>query len=160
MEYVLVLRWLHIIGATVLLGTGAGIAFFMWMAHRTRDAHFIAATANTVVVADIVFTATAVIAQPITGYLLANAIGWPLTAPWLIASIALYVVTGLAWLPVVWIQVQLRRQAHQSARTNTPLMKEYFTLFNYWFACGVPAFASVLTIVWLMVAKPSEVWPF
>ena len=38
METILVLRYLHIVGATVLLGTGMGIAFFMLMAHRTRDA--------------------------------------------------------------------------------------------------------------------------
>ena len=38
------LKFLHVIGATVLLGTGAGIAFFMLMAHRTGDAATIAAT--------------------------------------------------------------------------------------------------------------------
>ena len=48
-------------GACVLLGTGIGIAFFMWMAHRTADAAIIAATARIVVVADAVFTATAVV---------------------------------------------------------------------------------------------------
>ena len=37
MNTIFMLRWLHVIGATVLLGTGAGIAFFMVMAHRTRD---------------------------------------------------------------------------------------------------------------------------
>ena len=79
MEWPLLLRWLHLIGATVLLGTGAGIAFFMVMAHRTRDARLIAHTAATVVVADWVFTASAVVLQPITGALLARAIGWPLT---------------------------------------------------------------------------------
>ena len=45
------LRWLHVIGATVLLGTGAGIAFFMFMAHRTRNVALIAHTAGVVVVA-------------------------------------------------------------------------------------------------------------
>ncbi len=33
-----VLKFLHVIGATVLLGTGAGIAFFMLMAQRSGDA--------------------------------------------------------------------------------------------------------------------------
>ena len=78
MDWVLFLRWLHIIGATVLFGTGAGIAFFMLMAHRTRDAHLIAHVAASVVVADTIFTATAVIAQPVTGALLAHALGWDL----------------------------------------------------------------------------------
>lgn len=60
-----VLKWLHLIGAAVLLGTGAGIAFFMLMAHLTGNPAAIAAVARIVVVADFLFTATAVIAQPI-----------------------------------------------------------------------------------------------
>ena len=107
MEWVSLIRWLHIIGATVLLGTGAGIAFFMVMAHRTGDAAIIAHTARTVVIADWIFTASAVIAQPVTGIFLAKAIGWPLSEGWLALSIVLYIVTGLFWLPVVWIQHQI-----------------------------------------------------
>jgi len=53
MELVLILRWVHIIGATVLLGTGAGIAFFMLIAHRTKDAKIIAHVSGTVVIADL-----------------------------------------------------------------------------------------------------------
>ena len=39
MEWVYLLRWAHILGATVLLGTGAGIAFLMVMLieHATRN---------------------------------------------------------------------------------------------------------------------------
>ena len=59
------LKFLHVIGAAVLLGTGAGIAFFMLMAHRTGDTAAVAATARIVVIADYVFTATAVVAQPL-----------------------------------------------------------------------------------------------
>jgi uncharacterized membrane protein len=71
----LILKYLHVIGATVVLGTGAGIAFFMLMAHLSRDAAFVARTAGIVVLADMIFTATAIIAQPLTGYLLIRAAG-------------------------------------------------------------------------------------
>ena len=57
-------KYLHVIGAIVILGTGAGIAFFMLMAHRSGDAAFIARTAATVVIADMLFTLAAVILQP------------------------------------------------------------------------------------------------
>ena len=73
MSAYLILKWLHVIGATVLLGTGAGIAFFMLMAHRSGDARVIAGVARIVVIADYLFTASAVVAQPITGALLAHA---------------------------------------------------------------------------------------
>lgn len=150
----IVLRLAHVIGATVLFGTGAGIAFFMLMAHRTRDAAMIAHVAGTVVIADLLFTATAVILQPVTGILLAMAVGWPLTEGWIVASLGLYVLTGLFWLPVVWIQRELRDLARESVSRKTPLPPRYFTLFRWWFALGWPAFAAVLAIFWLMLARP------
>ena len=73
------LKLLHLIGASVLLGTGAGIAFFMLMAHRTRNVTVIAHTAHIVVLADYLFTASAVVLQPVTGMLLAHIAGYRLT---------------------------------------------------------------------------------
>ena len=150
-----ILRFLHVIGATVLLGTGAGIAFFMLLAVRTRDAKMIAHVASTVVIADMVFTASAVIVQPITGYLLARIVGWPLTEGWLALSIGLYVLTGLFWLPVVWIQIKLRDLAKANAQSGTALPTEFDRLYRIWFACGFPAFLSVLAIIWLMLTRPA-----
>lgn len=154
----LILRWLHVIGACVLLGTGAGIAFFMLVAHRSGDARFIAQTAGIVVLADLVFTTTAVIAQPITGALLAWRLGWPLTEGWILASLVLYAVAGVFWLPVVWIQVRMRGLAQAAADGAVPLPKTYHRLFHIWFACGFPAFAAVLIILWLMIARPTIGW--
>jgi uncharacterized membrane protein len=150
----LILKFLHVIGATVLLGTGAGIAFFMLMAHRTGDARVVAAVARIVVVADYVFTASAVILQPITGVLLARAAGYPLTEGWIVASIALYLFTGAFWLPVVWMQARMRSLARAAADAGEPLPAAYHRLFRWWFAFGFPAFTAVLAIFWLMIARP------
>jgi uncharacterized membrane protein len=151
------LRFIHVIGATVLFGTGLGIAFFMLMANRTRDPAKIAHVAGTVVIADTVFTATAVILQPITGALLAREVGWPLSEGWIVLSLALYVVTGLFWLPVVAIQVRLRNLARQAAAEQKPLPPAYHRLYRIWFACGFPAFFAVLAIFWLMLTRPAIV---
>jgi uncharacterized membrane protein len=62
-----VVKYLHVLGAIVILGTGTGIAFFMLMAHRSGDSAFIARTATTAVIADMLFTLTAVVLQPISG---------------------------------------------------------------------------------------------
>lgn len=155
MDWVVILRWLHVIGACVLLGTGAGIAFFMLMAHRTGKPALIAHTARIVVIADWAFTASAVIVQPITGVLLAQVLGWRLSEGWIALSLALYVVTGGFWLPVVWMQHRMRDLAAKAAETNAPLPAAYHRLFRLWFACGFPAFLAVLAIVWLMLARPS-----
>lgn len=151
----LILRWTHVVGAAVLLGTGAGIAFFMLMAHRTKDPKLIAHVADTVVLADFLFTASAVLVQPITGVWLAHELGWSLTEPWILASIALYLVTGVCWLPVVAIQIRLRTLARTSAREGVALPARYFRLFKIWFLLGIPAFSSVLAILWLMLARPA-----
>jgi len=150
----LILKYLHVIGATVLLGTGAGIAFFMFMANRTGDSAVIAATARIVVIADFLFTATAVVAQPVTGVLLARSVGYPLTEGWIVMSILLYLVTGMFWLPVVWMQARMRNLARVAAETGSMLPDEYHRLFRSWFAFGFPAFAAVLAIFWLMIARP------
>lgn len=155
MDTDLVLRWLHVIGACVLLGTGAGIAFFMVMAGRTGKPALIAHVASTVVVADTLFTATAVILQPVTGYLLAREVGWSLTEGWIALSLILYVAIGMFWLPVVWIQVRLRDLARNAEVQGTTLPDRFHRLYRIWFACGFPAFAAVLAIVWLMLARPA-----
>jgi uncharacterized membrane protein len=155
-----ILKLLHVIGAAVLLGTGAGIAFFMLMAHLSADVPAIAAVARIVVIADFLFTATAVVAQPITGVLLARTMGYSLLERWIVLSIALYILTGAFWLPVVWIQLRMRDLAAEAARNNKMLPQAYHRLFRIWFAFGFPAFAAVIGIFWLMIARPAiSVWP-
>lgn len=149
-----VLKFAHVIGAAVLLGTGAGIAFFMLLAHRTGDARVIAGVARIVVIADFLFTASAVVAQPVTGVLLALEAGYRLTEGWIAVSIGLYLWTGAWWLPVVWMQARMRRLAQAAADSGGPLPAAYHRLFRWWFAFGFPAFAAVLAIFWLMIARP------
>lgn len=154
MELADILRFLHVLGAMTLMGTGAGIAFFMVMANRTGQAALIAHTASIVVIADTIFTATAAILQPITGIWLAYEIGWPLSEGWIVASIALYVFVGAFWLPVVWIQIKLRNLARISTERGEPLCQRYHKLFKVWFAFGFPAFTAMLAIIWLMLMRP------
>ncbi|MBW9116355.1 DUF2269 family protein [Rhizobium cauense] len=149
------LKFLHIIGACVLLGTGAGIAFFMLIAHRTGNASTIAPVARIVVLADFLFTATAVVVQPITGVALAWNVGYSLTDGWILISILLYILTGIFWLPVVWMQMEMRNLAIEAERTGSPLPKRYHDLFRRWFFFGFPAFGAVLAIVWLMITRPT-----
>ena len=150
----LALKYLHVIGAAVLLGTGAGIAFFMLLAHRTGEPRTVAAVARIVVIADLLFTATAVVAQPITGILLAWTVGHSLREGWIVLSTLLYLVTGAFWLPVVWMQMRMRDLAAAAVRDGRPLPAKYQRLFRLWFAFGFPAFAAVLAIFWLMIARP------
>jgi uncharacterized membrane protein len=148
-----VLKYLHVVGAAVLLGTGAGIAFFMLAAHLGGKPSVIAAVARIVVVADFIFTATAVVVQPVTGSLLVLNVGYSFWDGWIFWSIVLYVITGALWLPVVWMQMRLRDLASTAAE-GSPLPDQYHRIFWLWFAFGIPAFTAVAAILWLMIAKP------
>jgi uncharacterized membrane protein len=154
-DLILALKLVHILGASVLFGTGLGIAFFMWMANRAGHPAIIAATAGTVVIADTVFTAVAVIVQPISGAWLAWLIGYSLLESWILAALALYVIVGLCWLPVVVIQIRLRDIARAAVQKSASLPHEYRRLYAIWFALGWPAFIAVILIFGLMIWKPT-----
>lgn len=147
------LKLVHIVSSTVLFGTGLGTAFFFWMAHRSGNVAAIAVTARHVVLADFWFTTPAVFVQPLTGWLLLERLHLPLSTPFVVASIALYLLAGACWLPVVWMQMQARDLAVAAHATNAPLPPRYFALMRWWFALGWPAFIATLLIFWLMIFK-------
>lgn len=153
MSYLL-LKYTHILSAALLFGTGLGTAFHGWLAFRTRDARVVAAVGRSVVLADWLFTAPAVIVQPVTGVLMARMAGFPLDRGWLPAAIALYLLVGACWLPVVWLQIRLRRMAADSLASGQPLPARYAAYSRLWFALGIPAFIAVLAIFYLMIVKP------
>lgn len=153
MDY-LVVKWIHILSSTMLLGTGLGIAFFMWMAHCRGDVRVIAGVARLVVIADAIFTAPAVIAQLASGLWLVHRVGLPWSMHWIVWALILFIIIGACWLPVVWMQIRIRDLAMQAATRSEPLPQRYYQLMRVWFILGWPAFLGVLAIFWLMVVKP------
>ena len=155
MNLYLLIKTLHILSATVLFGTGMGIAFFMLRSWYVDDPQQRLYAARTTVLADWLFTLPAGILQPVTGFWLIWQAHFPLTDLWIVTSLILYGIAGMCWLPVVWIQLRLKNLLEISVQTGTPLPQDYHRLFRYWFALGWPAFASLMMIFYLMVAKPS-----
>ena len=153
MSYLL-LKYIHILSATLLFGTGLGTAFHGFLAFRSRDARVIAAVGRSVVLADWLFTTPAVIVQPATGIAMAMQAGLPLTTGWIALTFALYALVGVCWLPVVWLQIELRAMGRASQLAGTPLPERYYRFLRYWFLLGWPAFIAVLAIFYLMVLKP------
>jgi len=154
MEYVLV-KTLHVVSSTILFGTGIGSAFYMLLASVQRDAGIAHFVIRRVVVADWLFTTPAVIVQPATGVYLMHLAGFPLSSTWLALSIALYVLAGACWLPVVWLQIRMRELAAQAAASGTPLPGAFRRCLRIWVALGIPAFVALVAVFYLMVAKPA-----
>ena len=154
MNSYLLLKWLHIMSSTVLFGTGIGIAFFKWMTDRTGDVRAIRLVNERTVLADWLFTTPAVLLQPVTGIWLAHLAGIPLLGGWVAYAIALYLVAGACWLPVVYLQLRMRSLSRDADNGNTPLPPRYWELARTWFLLGIPAFMALAVVYGLMVFKP------
>ena len=152
MSYLLV-KWLHILSSTVLFGTGLGSAFYMFFVSRTRDSRAIAIVVRYVVIADWAFTTPAIIIQPLTGFHLMHLAGFPLTTPWILWSLGLYLLAGAAWLPVVWMQIRMRDMAAAASLANEPLPQRYWTFMRAWVTLGIVAFGALVYVFYLMVTK-------
>lgn len=149
------LKWIHILSATLLLGTGLGTAFHGFFGQRNAMPDVAAVVMRNVVRADWLFTATSGIVQPVTGVLLARAAGYELTEGWLVLTYILYGVAAACWLRVAVIQIKLRDMAANASRLDVALPSDYHRLMRIWFILGWPAFIGLIGVFYLMVARPS-----
>ncbi|MFN4121111.1 DUF2269 family protein [Acidovorax sp.] len=155
MNTYLVLKTIHIISSVLLVGTGLGSAFYLFFANRSGSLAAQAVVGRLVVRADWWFTTPAVLVQPLSGIAMAHMAGWPLTTPWLALSMALYMLAGACWLPVVAIQIRMARMARAAHAAGTPLPSEYARLQRWWEGLGYPAFIAMAVVFALMVNKPA-----
>lgn len=153
MDAYFLIKTIHIISSTILFGTGIGIAFFMFRSHFTTNINEKLYAVKNTVLADYIFTFPAIIVQPITGIWLMNHLGYSWSDQWLLITFIIYGIAGLCWLPVVWIQIQLKKMLITSAENGTSLPSKYFTLFKIWLVFGWPAFIGLIIIFFLMVKK-------
>ncbi len=147
------LKMIHLMSMVVLFGTGLGSAWYKWMSDRSGNIAHIAATNRQVVLADWLFTTPTILIQPITGGAMLVLLDIPITTPWVMASLLLYALAGVCWIPVVWLQIRMQKLSKQADMNDVPLPELYWRYTRYWFWLGVPAFISMLVIVLMMVFK-------
>ncbi len=143
-------KFIHIISATLLFGTGLGSAFYMFMAYRSGNTKVMAATNRFVVIADFIFTAPTVIIQLVTGLYLLNYLGLEWTSPWSLSVLGLYAFVGACWLPVVWLQIWLRNRAQELDHPDA----QYRYRMKIWMILGLLAFPAVVLLYVFMIYKP------
>ena len=147
------IKLVHILSATLLFGTGIGTAFFMLKAYLSGNEEAMRITSKAVVMADWLFTTPAVVVQLATGLWLTARLGIPFDSAWFASVLALYIFVGACWLPVVWIQIRVRNLLANGAARDS-----YSAMMRVWMALGVPAFAAVAVLIFLMVSKAGA-WP-
>ncbi|WP_427969695.1 DUF2269 family protein [Altererythrobacter sp.] len=155
MDLYSLVKTVHILSSTVLFGTGIGIAFFFLMGMRSGEPAAAWFAARTTTIADMIFTFTAGVIQPLSGFMLIDLAGFDPSERWLIAAYVLYVVALACWLPVVRLQIRIRdmwrAKLDGDAIDDTLLERRIRT----WFMLGWPAFGALVAVFWLMVAKPA-----
>ena len=156
MDSYALIKLVHILSATLLLGTGLGSAFYLWRAHTSGEVAVIAAVSRQVVLADWLFTLPAVILQPLTGLWMMQLAGYRPTDFWILLAFALYGLAGACWLPVVWLQIRIRDMAALAQARGAPLPERYHRYMTVWFVLGWPALLAVLAAFVVMVYRP--VW--
>lgn len=138
------------------MGTGAGIAFFMFMAYRSKNIEAITVTAKNVILGDWIFTLPAVITQFVTGLLLMEKLNYSFTSTWFYWVIGLFVFIGACWIPVIHIQYLLFAQAKLSL-SQGQLTDKFNQYMRWWISLGIPAFLAILGLLYIMVFKPFPV---
>lgn len=154
MDYLL-LKWLHILSATILFGTGIGSAFYLFAANRRKNIADIYFAVRHVVIADWLFTAPAVIVQFLTGVAMVHIAGYSYSDFWIMWDLILYFFAGACWIPVVCIQIKMRAMAKRAVETGEPLPQRYWELDRWWVILGSLAFPAIIVVFYLMVFKTS-----
>lgn len=154
MSVYFIIKTIHILSSVLLVGTGFGSAFYLFFVNRSRNLAAQAVVARLVVRADWWFTTPTVIIQPISGFALVYLAGFPLNSFWILWALLMYVVAGVCWLPVVWLQIQMEKMLRHALETGAPLPKTYWVYAQRWELLGYPAFVAMLAVFYLMVAKP------
>lgn len=157
MSVYLLIKWIHIISSVLMVGTGLGSAFYLFFTNRSGNLAAQAVVTRLVVRADWWFTTPTVIIQPVSGLTLAYLAGWSLQAPWLLLSLGLFVLAGLCWLPVVWLQIRMAAMARLAHEDKQILPPRYWRYARWWEVLGYPAFVAMAVVFYLMVNKPS-IW--
>lgn len=142
------IKLVHVLSATILFGTGLGIAFFMLRAYLSESREAMAVTTRHVVLADWIFTAPAVVIQLVSGLWLTREIGIPFDSVWFVSVVGVFFLVGACWIPVVWIQIRVREIVARGGERD-----DYRTLMFVWIGLGCTAFGGVLLLFYLMISR-------
>ncbi len=149
----LVLKWLHVLGAILFLGVGAGSAWYKLRGSHSGDPKVVAWASREIVLADWLFTVPSALIMPITGLWMASLMKMPWLEGFVGVGVFGFAAAGALWLPAVWMQLRMKRLATEAAERGELPGDEFRRLQRWWLILGFPAFAISVALIWVMVAK-------
>jgi uncharacterized membrane protein len=144
-----ILKWIHVLSAIVAVG--ANLTYGIWLARTARRSDVLPFTLQTIKLIDDRIANPAYVLLLITGLAMVFVLPLPLTTPWLLTALVLYVIlvlVGLAgYTPTLRRQIQvLDRKGSQSP--------DYQALARRGTILGIVLGVLAIAIVFLMVVKP------
>lgn len=142
------LKLIHILSATAMIGTGLGSAFYLFLTYKRSPVATVKEVLKLVILADSIFTIPSVIIQFITGILLSDLMGLTYTNWfWVVLSVGFIVL--VMWIRAAFIQYKLKKLLD----VENELTPRFHRLMKLWFYLGIPAFTGALYLYYLMVYK-------
>lgn len=144
-------KTLHVLAATLFLGTGIGSAYYKFRADQSGDLRVVAWAQRAIVTGDLIFIVPAGVLLPATGLWMATDRGWPLTSGFVFWGLLGYAVAGVTWLPAAYLQLRMRRAADEALARGEALPEQFERDRRVWLALGFPSFIAAMTTVYVMV---------
>lgn len=142
--------FMHILGAILFMGNIVVTAAWLSMAKRSGSGGALQVATRTVVVTDVIFTLPGSLLLLLNGGIMGTT-WFKDQAPWIFASIALFLVSAVIWLAVL---VPLQRRMVALAESE-PTGPEIAGMMSRWFRFGgIATLLALITLV-LMVTKPA-----
>jgi uncharacterized membrane protein len=148
--FLLFIKWLHVLSAVLAVGSNA--TYGIWIGLASRDIKALPFTLKTIKIIDDRLANPAYGALLITGLAMAFFLPIPITTPWLLTALVLFVIMGLlavlGFTPVLKNQIRLIEEKgatspeFQAASTRGRRLGMLLGLF-------------AVAILYLMVVKPS-----
>jgi len=143
------IKWLHVLAAITALG--ANLTYGVWLSLASRDQRSLAFALRGIRFLDSRIANPAYGLLLITGFLMVYVGGLPLSTPWILVALVLYVITFL--VGILAFGPALRRQV-TFAENPGPSAPEYQQAARQGLLFGILTIVLVVAIVFLMVVKP------
>jgi uncharacterized membrane protein len=144
------IKWLHVLAAITALG--ANLTYGVWLSLASRDQSSLAFALRGIRFLDNRIANPAYGLLLVTGLLTVYVGGLPLSTPWILVALVLYVITVL--VGILGFSPALRRQI-TFAESHGPSSPEYQQAARQGLQFGILTIALVVAIVFLMVVKPA-----
>lgn len=145
------IKIIHVISSAVLLGAGAGSAFYFWFVNRQSEIQLIANAVKQVVFVSLMLIGISGIIQFITGLLLVFLKSISPVSFWIIGSALGYFVAAICWVFSVYLQIRCRDLACDTLKKQALLTDHYHRYYKMWFLFSILAFVALLCVLYLMV---------